>query len=454
MEPPLRSLPAVDRVLADPRVRQAASELGIALVTDVVRAELADRRQAAASGVTPSSAEEIADAAVARAYSTLRLSLQPVINATGVIIHTNLGRAPLSRSAIDAMVAVSRGYSNLEYNLDLGERGSRHDHLESLICAVTGAEAAISVNNNASALLLALTALAGGRQIPIARGQVVEIGGGFRIPDVMRQSGVDLIDVGTTNRVYLGDYAEAITERTAALMRVHSSNFRIIGFTEAPSDAELVQLAHERGLWFFDDLGSGCLLDTERYGLAHEPMPQESIQAGADLVFFSGDKLLGGPQAGIIAGRRELVEQLRRHPLARAVRMDKASLAALGATLRHYLKGDAVDELPIWRMIAAPLTELDERAQRWAKAHDGIAEVVDGRSVIGGGSLPEETLPSRLLAIASGSGSRVDVLAARLRGGSPAVVARIHDGKLLLDPRTVAPADDDVLLTALRAAFS
>ncbi|MGE0059010.1 MAG: L-seryl-tRNA(Sec) selenium transferase [Dehalococcoidia bacterium] len=442
-------MPSVDRVLADVQVRNAAGELGLPALTQAVRSELAERRAAAADG-TSSSLDEIAAAAVRRAYEAFRPNLRPVINATGVILHTNLGRAPLAASAIEAVVAVSRGYSNLEYDLAAGERGTRHVHVERLLCALTGAEAAIAVNNNASALLLVLTALADGRQIPIARGQVVEIGGGFRIPDVMRQGRVELVDIGTTNRVYLRDYADAIGERTAALMRVHSSNFRITGFTEQPSVRELGQLAHERGLLLFDDLGSGCLRETSIFGLTHEPTPQESIEAGADLVLFSGDKLLGGPQAGIVAGRRDLIETLRRHPLARAVRIDKASLAALEATLKHYLKGDAVEQVPVWRMIATPVDAIEARASRWAATLGEIAAVEDARSMIGGGSLPEDSLPSRVLAL---SGD-VEAHSARLRGGEPAVVGRIHNGQLLLDPRTVDPADDELLLAALRAALS
>ena len=282
-----------------------------------------------------------------------------MINATGVIIHTNLGRAPLSDATIEAMAAVGRSYSNLEFDLDSGGRGSRYDHLEQLLVRVTGAEAAMAVNNNAAALLLALSALCQGREVVISRGQLVEIGGGFRVPDVMAQSGAHLVEVGTTNRTRLADYSAAIGENTAALMRVHESNFRVIGFTESVSIDELAPLARERGVLSMDDLGSGCLLDPRPYGLAAEPTPQASLRAGADLVLFSGDKLLGGPQAGIIVGRKDLIATLRRHPLARALRLDKTSIAGLNATLLHYVKGEATREVPVWRMISMPLEDIE-----------------------------------------------------------------------------------------------
>ncbi|HWC28667.1 MAG TPA: L-seryl-tRNA(Sec) selenium transferase, partial [Dehalococcoidia bacterium] len=384
-----RRLPSVDRMLTLEALRRVAAELGSVAVTEAVRAELADRRAALRNGGAEVSPDAIAVAAVERAYASLRASLRPVINATGVIIHTNLGRAPLSDAAVAAMAAVGRGYSNLEYSLDAGERGSRYDHLEALLCRVTGAEAAIAVNNNAAALLLTLSALAQDREVVISRGQLVEIGGGFRIPDVMAQSGAKLVEVGTTNRTYLRDYEAAIGESTAALMRVHASNFRVIGFVESTSLAELAGLARRRGLLLLDDLGSGCLLDTRPYGLIEEPTPQQSLRDGADLVLFSGDKLLGGPQAGIIAGKRELIATLRRHPLARALRMDKSNIAALNATLLHYVKGEAEREVPVWRMIATPLSEVTARARRWARLVGEGATVVDGRSMVGGGSLPE-----------------------------------------------------------------
>jgi len=452
-----RGLPSVDRLLADSGVGALTAEYGTATVTDLARQHLEDLRQAIAAGRPCPAFDEIASSLVERAASALAPSLRPVINATGVIIHTNLGRAPLSDEALAAMAAVGRGYSNLEFDLEEGERGSRFVHLEAALCRLTGAEAAIAVNNNASALLLALSALAPGRDVIISRGQLVEIGGGFRIPDVMRQSGARLMEVGTTNRTYLRDYEEAIGEETAAIMRVHTSNFRLTGFTYSVPLAELATLAHQRSLLLLDDLGSGCLLDTKPFGLPAEPTPQESLAAGADLVLFSGDKLLGGPQAGIILGGQHLVSLLRRHPMARAVRLDKTSIAGLAATLLHYLRGEAVVKVPVWRMIAAPLSDLERRARRWARACQQaglLARVVEDRSMVGGGSLPEESLPTRLLALGGDGSLDVQGLARRLRTGDPPLVGRIEQDTLLLDPRTVDPRQDRLLLEAVTKALA
>jgi L-seryl-tRNA(Ser) seleniumtransferase len=350
------------------------------------------------------------------------------------------------------MSAVSRGYSNLEFDLEAGERGSRYAHLETVLRQLTGAEAAIAVNNNASALLLTLSSLAHNCEVIISRGQAVEIGGGFRIPDVMLQSGARLVEVGTTNRTYMRDYESAISPETVAIMRVHASNFRVVGFTTSPSIHELGSLARKHDLLLLDDIGSGCLLETAQFGLAPEPTVGESIAAGTDLVLFSGDKLLGGPQAGVIAGREDLIARLRRHPLARAVRMDKATIAGLTATLHHYLRGEALTKIPVWRMTSTPLQDIERRARRWARAIGTPARVVDGRSMIGGGSLPEESLPSKLIAI-TGEGAYVTDLARRLRAGDPPVVARIEHDTILLDPRTVRPDEERALIAALKAAL-
>ena len=449
MTNPYRALPSVDRLLAHQRVAPLAVRHGHAAVVGIARAVLEEYRAAVErTGAPPQQAPE--DAVVERAR-TLEPSLRSVINATGGIIHTNLGRAPLSDAASEAMAEAGRGYSNLEFDLESGTRGSRFSHLTDVLCRVTGAEDALAVNNNASALLLALAALASGREVIISRGQLVEIGGGFRIPDVMSQSGARLVEVGTTNRTYTRDYAEAVGDDTAALLRVHASNFRVIGFTQSASLAELASLARERGLLLIDDVGSGALLDTRQYGLAEEPLVQDSIAAGADVVLFSGDKLLGGPQAGIAAGKAGAIEAMRRHPLARATRMDKSSIAGLAATLRHYDRGEATDEVPVWRMIAAPLDRLRHRARRWARACGGHAEVVDGRSMIGGGSLPGEDLPSALCSIAPPDGDATG-LAAALRAAEPPLIARIEHDHVLLDPRTVEPAEDRLVEAALRAA--
>ena len=448
-----RDLPSVSRLLAHRRLRPLASLMPEATVTELVRQQLGEARQAIAAGQQCPPTEALVESILARADLLLRPTLRPVINATGVIIHTNLGRAPLSAEARQAMEATSRGYSNLEFDLEEGERGSRFAHLEDSLRQITGAEAAIAVNNNAAAVLLALTALCQGREVIVSRGQAVEIGGGFRIPAVMRQSGARLVEVGTTNRTYLRDYEEAIGEDSAALLRVHASNFRVVGFTESTPLAEMAGLAHQHGLLLLDDIGSGCLMDTTQFGLAAEPTVQESIAAGADLTFFSGDKLLGGPQAGIIVGRAELIDRLRRHPLARALRMDKGSIAALAATAIHYLRGEALQKVPVWQMISMPLEAIQRRARRWARAIGAAARIVPGRSMVGGGSLPEESLPTRLVAVAPPSEASVTELARRLRLGQPPVVARIEREELLLDPRTVLPAEDASLVAAVAAAL-
>jgi L-seryl-tRNA(Ser) seleniumtransferase len=432
-----------------------------ALLTDYPRSlVVAALREAvgAARAGSDTSVPPTPEALVAEASATLeahlRPSLRPVINATGVILHTNLGRAPLSQPTLEAMTACAAGYSSLEYDLEAGERGSRHDHVLTLLQNLTGAEAALVVNNNASAVFLALAALAAGREVVISRGQLVEIGGGFRIPDVLRQSGARLVEVGTTNRTYVADYAAAITEHTSLLLRVHASNFRVLGFVHSATLADLVALAHDSGLLLVDDLGSGSLVPTERYGLAHEPMVQESIAAGADLVCFSGDKLLGGPQAGILVGRQATIATLRRHPLTRALRPDKATLAGLHATLLHYLQGDADRAIPVWRMIDTPVDELELRARHLAEAlaATGI-DVLPTRATIGGGSLPGETLPSWALALRSDHVSP-ESLAARLRTWPHPIVGHIQEDRLLLDLRTVPTEQDAELLAAARVAIA
>ncbi len=376
-------------------------------------------------------------------------TLRPVINATGVIIHTNLGRAPLSRAAQDAIRSVASGYVSLEYDLAHGSRGKREAHAQDLLVRLTGAEAALAVNNNASAVMLALTVLAQERDVLISRSQLIEIGGGFRIPNVMAQSGARLVEVGTTNRTYLEDFESALSDKTALILRAHHSNFKIIGFATEPALGDLVALGRKYDLPVLDDLGSGALLDTASFGLGHEPMVQESLQAGASLVAFSGDKLLGGPQAGILLGQRPIIDRLRRHPLARAVRPDKICLAALAATLTHYLKDEAPKEIPVWKMIAASLEELRTRAEGW-RGSLGYGEVVSGRSTVGGGSLPEETLPTWLLALPV---AHPDDLAARLRASTPPIISRIESGKVVLDPRTVLDDQDQDLLQGLKGAL-
>jgi L-seryl-tRNA(Ser) seleniumtransferase len=450
----LRKLPSVDRLLQEESTAELVTRWGHDLTVAAVRETLDAARLMIHDGGACPPDEALAREVSERLTAQLQATLRPAINATGVIVHTNLGRAPLSAEARAAMDAVAVGYSNLEYDLEAGQRGSRYVHAEDLLCRLTGAEAALVVNNNAAAVLLILMAFAQGREVVLSRGQLVEIGGGFRIPDVMRQSGARLIEVGTTNRTYIRDYEAAITESTVALMRVHRSNFRLVGFTHEPALAEMVDLAAERDLYVFDDLGSGTLLDTAPYGLAHEPTIQESVTAGASLVSCSGDKLLGGPQAGIILGRAGLIARLKRFPLTRALRVDKTTLAGLQATLRHYLLGEARDKVPVWRMISQDETTLDKRAETWVLKLKGLGlqvEVMPGFSAVGGGSLPGETLPSRLVALDVPS---PDAVAARLRAGEPPVISRIEEGRIVFDPRTVLPEQEPALWSLIAAAAS
>jgi L-seryl-tRNA(Ser) seleniumtransferase len=452
VEKDLSRLPAVDKLLLDDRVMELAAEYPHELLVKATRQVLEQARRDIAAGKSVPSVDEIAARVVSYVQSLEVPSLRPVINASGVIIHTNLGRAPLSEESIAAMRTVSRGYSNLEFNLDTGSRGSRNVHVESLLCELTGAEAALVVNNNASAVLLGLTALARRKEVIVSRGQAVEIGGGFRIPDVMRQSGAKLVEVGTTNCTYAADFEQAVTPRTVALMRVHSSNFRLVGFTSEVTLEELVAIRRQHELLVLDDLGSGCFLDTTAYGLAPEPMVQQSVAAGVPLTFFSGDKLVGGPQAGIIVGEKQYIDKLKRHPLARAVRTDKTRLAALGATLRHYLRGEAAEKIPVWRMIAANLDDIKKRAAAWAHVLGDMAKVISGETMVGGGSLPGGSLPTRLVAI-GGSGKKpsAKTIGDRLRRREIPVIGRISDDVLLLDPRTVLPGEDNSVLEALRS---
>jgi L-seryl-tRNA(Ser) seleniumtransferase len=455
-ENPLRDLPSVDRLLGHLSARRLVKQYGHDLTVEAVRAVLDETRTRllSAGGHAPSDAVLLGEVA-ATLDGWLTPTLRRVINATGVIVHTNLGRAPLSDAALDAVRAVGGGYSTLEFDLAEGVRGSRSTHAEALLKRITGAEAAFVVNNNAAAVMLALRALAGpsadapeGGEAIVSRGELIEIGGGFRMPDVMAQSGAHLVEVGTTNRTHLRDYEAALGENTALILRAHRSNFRIVGFTTAPPLADIAALAHAHGVNVLDDIGSGALFDTSEYGLLPEPTVTESLAAGADLVMFSGDKLLGGPQAGILAGKAAVVDRVKYHPLARAVRPDKMCLAALTATLLHYVKGEALTEVPVWRMIATPLDALDEKARAWAGELGGLdVAVIDAQSVVGGGSLPGESLPTRALAIRVDA---PDAAAARLRACDPPVITRREDDRLIVDPRTVLPRDEDDLLAGLR----
>jgi len=477
-----RVIPAIETLRQRPGVQALVARYGHAAVVAALREETyALRRRIASSAARGaeggSSLPETADAAAALVESALepRLShlfestLRPVINATGVIIHTNLGRAPLPESALSHLEAVGRGYSTLEFDLAEGGRGHRDRHAEALLCRLTGAESAAVVNNNAAATMLMLAALAAGREVVVSRGELVEIGGGFRVPEVMTQSGALLREVGTTNKTRASDYEAVLCARTALILRVHRSNFTIEGFTEQPSVADLVEVGRRHQVPVAEDLGSGNVIGgmltaagTAGAALAglpwlqpflrHEPTVQQSLQAGVDVLCVSGDKLLGGPQAGIILGRRELVEKVRRHPLMRALRVDKLTYAALTGLLGDYVAGTAIESVPVLRMLSRTPDEIDARARRLAARLDAVGscqcEVVDGRSTIGGGTTPGLTIPTRLLAVTHRTLS-ADSLAAALRGLTLPIIARIEGDRVVLDLRTVFEDDDEAVAAAL-----
>src|SRR5438876_3965601 len=449
----LRLLPSIDEILQSATGQRLIAQYSRVMALRAVRATLGQARVDIRHGAACPSFEELLATAEQILQQEQQPNLRPLINATGVIINTNVGRSPLSQEALQAVQQVAGGYSNLEYDVEAGKRGSRHTHVTALLRELTGAEAALVTNNNAAAVLLALSTLAMGREVIISRGQLVEIGGGFRVPDVMRQSGCLLVEVGTTNRTRVSDYEAALSERSAVLLTVHPSNFVISGFTESTPVAALAELAHRHNLLVMDDLGSGCLLDSAQYGLAHEPMPQESLAAGADVVCFSGDKLLGGPQAGILVGKAEILERIAKNPLMRAMRIDKMTLAALEATLRHYQRDEAAQHIPIWRMIAARPERIASRAARWAhklQAQGIVARTQRGESTVGGGSLPGETLPTSLLAIDAAQVSlSLDELARQLRMRNIPIITRILRDTLLLDPRTVLEEQDKEVVLGL-----
>ncbi len=444
----LRDLPSVDQLLQ--RADSLLERFGRPLTVDALRLTLDEARtriKTDGESALPASDTILADAESCLSAWTSP-SLVRVINATGVILHTNLGRAPLSESAIEAMKNAAAEYSSLEFDLESGKRGSRLVHAESILQKLLGVDAALVVNNNASAVLLALTALANRKRVVIPRSQLVEIGGGFRVPDVMKQSGAKLVEIGTTNKVRLSDFKEALEEPVALVMRAHRSNFKIVGFTEEPELAKIVEVAHQMEVPVLDDLGSGALIDTAKYGLGHEPTVQESLAAGVDLVCFSGDKLMGGPQAGIIVGKKNLIDKIKKHPLARAVRANKISLAGVTATLLHYLKDEAEREIPVLKMMSLTAEQVKIRAEAWRDAA-GQGEVVRSESTVGGGSLPEESMPTLVLSLQVKS---PDKFMSRLRESNPPVIARTENDRVLFDPRTVL--NDQLFLASLQEALS
>jgi len=445
-----RQIPSVDKILSLPEILPLKQEFGHELCVTAIRAVLERLREQARAGGSLPAMPELLEMIKTQLVCSTAPSLKTVINAAGVVLHTNLGRAPLCASALEAARAVGEAYSNLEYDLEKGSRGKRDIHAAELLCRLTGAQAALVVNNNAGAVMLILAALANRKKVAISRSQLVEIGGGFRIPDVMRLSGARLLEVGTTNRTHLEDYRQAVADGAQLILLAHQSNFKIVGFTTAPELSEIVALAQTQGIPTVFDLGSGALLPMEAYGLSHELTVQEALKAGVDLVSFSGDKLLGGPQAGLIVGKAELIAKIRKHPFYRALRADKLCLAALNATLLEYLKDKAQTQIPIIRMLAAKPESLKEKAETW-RERLGEGSVVESYSTIGGGSLPEQVLPTWCLAIKPKS---VRQFSERLRALEPAVIGKIENNFYLFDPRTVLPEQEEVLLKQLAQALS
>ena len=450
----LRKLPKVDELLRTPAMEALRGEYPEQTVTDAVRKVIADLRQDILSGTieTLPETDDLAVRIAGQVRADTRPSMRRVINGTGIVLHTNLGRACLSEKAAAAASDAARRYSTLEYNVATGGRGLRYSHVEELICRLTGAESALVVNNNAAAVLLVLSSMTAGGQVPVSRGELVEIGGSFRVPDIMEACGAQLKEVGTTNKTHLFDYERAICPETKALMKVHTSNYRIVGFTEKPTLAEMVELGHKYNLPVIEDLGSGSLVNLEQFGLHDEPTVQDSIRAGVDVVSFSGDKLLGGPQAGIIIGKKQYVDKMKKHPLTRAMRVDKMTLAALESTLRSYDNG-TYNDIPTIAMLSMSNNALKEKAGILLDQFRQVgvsARLCAVEGQVGGGSVPTQTIPSWAVALEG----NVDALEEKLRLGEIAIVGRIHDGKYLLDVRTLRSDDFPVITAAVKEALA
>lgn len=442
-------IPGVDRLLNTPELIQLIADYGRALVVDETRSVLGEIRAKVLKGAALPEETVIVNLISIRVHSYDDMTILPVVNATGVILHTNLGRAPLSDNAIGSMERVSKGYSTLEYDIDSGQRSKRTIHLEELFQKYLGVESAYIVNNNAAAVLVILASLAYRKKVIISRGQLVEIGGGFRVPDILKQSGAKLMEIGTTNQVHIEDYQKAIDDGGNIVLYVHPSNFKVTGFFSEPPLEEIIHLAHSRGIPCVEDLGSGALADTAAFGLAHEPTVQESIESGVDVVCFSGDKLMGGPQAGCILGKKVYMDRVKKHPLARVLRADKLLISSLEATLLPYIKGRHLQEIPVWKMISATPEDLKIRVDNWIQQlGEGIA--VEGLSTIGGGSMPGEETRTWLLQLNPG---KPDVFQEILRQQSIPVIARIQNNSVCFDPRTVFPEQDNDLISTIRNAL-
>jgi L-seryl-tRNA(Ser) seleniumtransferase len=459
----LRAIPSVDGLLKHPSVVKLTGRMDRVVVREHLRSVLDELRTEIVSGKTFEDSDtlmaEIEHRLEHQATLVEKPSLRPVINATGVVIHTNLGRAPLSVEAIKAIAQIAQGYSNLEYDLARGERGRREVHCERLLTEMLGCEAALVVNNNAAAVLLVLNTLAEGGEVIVSRGELIEIGGSFRIPEIMAKSGAALREIGTTNRTRLADYEKALNERTRLLLRVHQSNFRITGFTERPTLEQLIELSRRCALPCYEDLGSGCLVDMSRWGIGDEPLVQASLRVGVDVCSFSGDKLLGGPQAGVIVGKKEIISQLRRNPLMRVVRPDKLTYAGLGATLQAYRRGMANQDIPTLQMLGQSAEQIRRRAKRFirqAQRANGVRarfHLVSGFSVVGGGAAPESKLETVLIAV-DDTGLPAVELEERLRRFDPPIISRIEDDRVVLDLRTVRPDEEKIVLRGIIESLS
>ena len=452
-----RAIPKVDTLIEQCEAAGLFARFGREITVECIREQTEALRQFIAESSDEaeiaSRTERLTAEIAAAAEKRFTPNLRPVINATGTVLHTNLGRAPISKKHAEQLVSLVSGYSNLEYDLSAGARGERYSHFERLLCRITGAEAAMAVNNNAAAVMLTLSALCRGGEVPVSRGELVEIGGKFRIPDVMAQSGASMVEVGTTNKTHLSDYEDAINESTVALLKVHTSNFRVVGFSESVSVAELAELAHSHDLPVIEDIGSGVLIDLSKYGLAYEPTVQESLNSGADIVCFSGDKLLGGPQAGIIVGRGDLIKKIKKHPLTRAFRIDKFTAAALELTLQEYQAEErAISDLPVMQMLTMPYMAIRERAERLRELLSGVKaeiELTDCESQVGGGSMPLERLRSCAVAIRP-LGISTAALEEALRSAAYPVVCRVQEDRLFMDMRTVQEGEGQLIAAEIR----
>ncbi len=445
-----RAIPSVEKILSHQTVKTLSEIYSRTTLVNITRGLLAQIREDIQDGKDIPTLEAITKRISTKINNLIRKIPSTVINGTGVIIHTNLGRVPLSKDAMLAISDASQNYTDLEFDIEGNRRGSRNSHIEPILTQLSGSESAVVLNNNASALMVTLSAISKGKEVIVSRGEAVEIGGGFRIPDIIGNSGANILEIGTTNRTYIEDYDNAITDNTGAILKVHTSNFKVSGFVHEPSITELVKLASEKNIPLIHDIGSGCMIDTTEFGLAHEPMVQTSVKENVDLVLFSGDKLLGGPQSGIIVGRKNLISTISQHPTARAARIDKLSLAGLKATLIHYMQNEALLRIPVWAMISMPQEEVRKRAELWNSSLNYKCSLSYGLSAIGGGSLPGETLPSTLLCLddkITGGAERYSRIL--LKAQTP-IVSRIEDGRVVIDPRTVLPEQDARMIAILK----